>query len=52
MDIRFDYYSAFDIQKQLDEAAEQKDHAKRRPRTLKYSTDKFYNFRVKHKKKR
>jgi len=41
-----------EFQRQLDEAAEYEAHAKRRPRALKFSTDKFYNFKIKHKKRR
>ena len=36
----------------LNEAAEYKAHKERRPRALKFATDKFYNFPIKHKKRK
>ena len=40
------------FQRQLAEAAENQAHADRRPRALKFSTTKFYNFPIKQKKGR
>lgn len=40
------------FQRQLDEAAEHQAHKERRPRALKFSTDRFYNFPIKHKKRK
>ena len=47
-----DYSCDKEFQRQLDEAAERQAHAERRPRALKFSTTKFYNFPIKRKKKR
>ena len=41
-----------DFQKELAKKAEKKDHSKSRPRATKYQSDRFYNFPIKHKKRR
>ena len=46
-----DYSCDKEFQRQLDEAAEFQAHAERRPRALKFSTPKFYNFPIKQKKR-
>ena len=47
-----DYSYDKEFQRQLNKAAELLAHAERRPRALKFSTTKFYNFPLKHKKER
>lgn len=47
-----DYSYDKEFQRLLAEAAENQAHADRRPRALKFSTTKFYNFPIKRKKKR
>ena len=47
-----DYSYDKEFQRQLDEDAEFQAHAERRPRALKFATDKFYNFPIKHKKRK
>ena len=48
----YEYGYDKNFQRQLDEAAEHQAHKERRPRALKFSTTKFYNFPIKHKKGR
>lgn len=47
-----DYGYDKEFQRQLDEAAELQAHAEHRPRALKFSTTKFYNFPIKRKKRK